>query len=110
MKAAVVRGRGHIQVEAVPEPIPGAYDALVQILGCGVCTGTDQHILQGGFPWVAPYPFLLRHQSICRVFGVWPNGRYFKAGALIFRPPAGPPRSKPPPPSPVFSPLPPLPP
>lgn len=54
MQAAVVRAGGVISVETIPEPIVGEYDALVEILACGVCTGTDTHILHGQFPFIAP--------------------------------------------------------
>lgn len=94
MKAAVVRGPGELRVEAVPEPVIGDYEALVEILACGVCTGTDQHILQGGFPWLAPYPFILGHESIGRIVQVGPGVRSYQVGDLVLRPVAVRPRER----------------
>lgn len=92
MKAAVVWGPGDLRVEAVPEPTMGDYEALVEILACGVCTGTDQHILRGEFPWLAPYPFILGHESIGRVLRVGPRVRSYREGDLVLRPVAVRPR------------------
>lgn len=86
MRAAIVRGPGQVAVEPVPEPVPGDYDALVEILACGVCTGTDSHILAGAFPWLAPYPFILGHESIGRVVAVGPRVRHLKTGEMVLRP------------------------
>ena len=88
MRAAVVREPNQIGVETVPEPAIGDYDALVRIVGCGVCTGTDRHILSGDFPWMAPYPFILGHESIGRVIEVGANVRYLTPGDLVLRPTA----------------------
>jgi threonine dehydrogenase-like Zn-dependent dehydrogenase len=94
VRAAIVRAPGEVHVESVPEPTPGDYEALVQILACGVCTGTDQHILSGGFPWLAPYPFILGHESIGRVLTVGPRVRHLKPGDLVLRPVANRPGEK----------------
>jgi len=88
MQAAVVRGRGVISIETIPEPIIGDYDALVQILACGVCTGTDAHILHGQFPFLAPYPFVLGHESIGRVVRVGDKVRHLNLDDLVLRPTA----------------------
>jgi 2-desacetyl-2-hydroxyethyl bacteriochlorophyllide A dehydrogenase len=87
-----VRGRDDLRVESVPEPSFGDYEALVDVLACGVCTGTDSHILKGAFPWLAPYPFILGHESIGRVVAVGARVRSFKSGDLVLRPVAVRPR------------------
>jgi threonine dehydrogenase-like Zn-dependent dehydrogenase len=43
MRAAIAR-RGQMVVEDVPEPTPGAGDALVEVRACGIC-GSDLHTL-----------------------------------------------------------------
>ncbi len=43
MRAAIAR-RGQMIVDEVPEPIPGAGDALVEVKACGIC-GSDLHTL-----------------------------------------------------------------
>ena len=44
MKAAVLRD-GHMVVDDVPEPVPGAGQVLVQTKACGIC-GSDLHAAQ----------------------------------------------------------------
>src|SRR5262249_50279020 len=86
MRAAVVGGRGQLRVEALPAPVPGGYEALVEILACGVCSGTDSHLLGGEFPWAPEFPFVLGHEAIGRVVRVGPRVRYLKEGDLVLRP------------------------
>jgi 2-desacetyl-2-hydroxyethyl bacteriochlorophyllide A dehydrogenase len=86
MKAAVVHGPDQLGVETVPEPRIGDYEALTQVITCGVCTGTDSHILSGAFPYMQPYPFILGHESIGRVIEVGSKVRSFKPGDLVLRP------------------------
>lgn len=86
MKAAVVQGPHRLRVDSVPEPTIGDYEALTQIVACGVCTGTDAHILAGAFPYLQPYPFILGHESIGRVIDVGPQVRSFTPGDLVLRP------------------------
>lgn len=86
MRAAVVVDRDRIEVQEVADPRLGAYDALVEILACGVCTGTDLHILEGKFPWLVPYPFVLGHESIGRVVARGEKVRYLNDGDLVLRP------------------------
>jgi len=80
--------RGSISVETIPEPIVGEYDALVQILACGVCIGTDTHILHGQFPSLARYLFVLGHESIGRIIRVGDRVRHLKPDDLFPRPTA----------------------
>ena len=46
MKAAVMR-HGKIVVDDIPAPTPGAGEALVKTLACGIC-GSDLHALKHG--------------------------------------------------------------
>jgi threonine dehydrogenase-like Zn-dependent dehydrogenase len=49
MKAVVFRGTGHIALEEVPRPRPGAGEAVVRITTTTIC-GTDVHIVKGEYP------------------------------------------------------------
>ena len=51
MQAAVLRGRGRLEVSAVPVPTLGAGEVLVAVDWCGVC-GSDLHMVLEG--WGAP--------------------------------------------------------
>jgi (R,R)-butanediol dehydrogenase/meso-butanediol dehydrogenase/diacetyl reductase len=51
MQAAVLRGRGQLEVASVPVPTLGPEDVLVAVDWCGVC-GTDLHMVLEG--WGSP--------------------------------------------------------
>jgi threonine dehydrogenase-like Zn-dependent dehydrogenase len=86
MKAVVVRQPGQLQLEDVPRPQPNPYQALVQILACGVCNSTDWKIIDGQMPWAGPLPLLLGHESVGRVQQVGSKVRRFAVGDLVSRP------------------------
>src|SRR4051812_3184632 len=48
MPAAVLRGRGRLEVEDVPVPEVGAGEVLVEVSHCGVC-GSDLHMVMEGW-------------------------------------------------------------
>src|SRR6266542_296507 len=85
MKAAVVVKPGVLGVQGVPAPQVGDYDVLCEMLYGATCTGTDQHLIAGRFPWPVRYPTVLGHESIGRVVAVGPRVRRFKPGDLVTR-------------------------
>lgn len=88
MKAAIVSARNRLEVADIPMPQPGAYDCLVKIDACAVCTGTDSSIIGGTFPWPQKYPFVLGHESTGIVVEVGDKVRNFKVGQRVTRPAA----------------------
>ena len=87
MRAIVVPRPGEAQVAEVAEPVWGEHDALVRVLTCTLCSGTDRHIVDGSFPG-AVYPCLLGHETIGRVEAVGARVRHLKVGDLVLRPTA----------------------
>ncbi len=69
-----------------PPPPPGPYDALVRILGCGVCATTDRELIKGRQPYHKDYPAVLGHEAIGEVVEVGAKVRTFKPGDLVTRP------------------------
>ena len=51
MKVAMVEKAHVLLVREVPDPQIGEYDVLCKMLYGATCTGTDQHIIAGRFPW-----------------------------------------------------------
>jgi len=50
MRAAVVRGRGRVEIAHLPVPEPGPGEARVRVGACGIC-GSDLHLFANGlFP------------------------------------------------------------
>ena len=92
MKAAIIERPGVLTVKEIPMPEVGEYDALCELLYGATCTGTDQHLIAGRFPWPVHYPTILGHESVGRVVEVGAKVRHFKVGDLITRvgaPPVG---------------------
>lgn len=86
MKAAIVREAGLLEVGEVPTPVPGPYDALCEITHGATCTGTDQHIIHGRFPFFSiPMPTILGHESVGRIVEVGPKVRNLRVGDTISR-------------------------
>ncbi len=85
MKAAIVRRPGELTVEDIPAPQPGDYEALCRIEYGATCTGTDQHLIAGRFPWPVTYPTILGHESIGRVVQIGKRVRNYTVGDLVTR-------------------------
>lgn len=85
MKAAVVEKPGVLKVRDIPIPEIGEYDALCKLLYGATCTGTDQHVIAGRFPWPVRYPTVLGHESVGTVIKTGKKVRNFKVGDLITR-------------------------
>ena len=85
MKAAVVEGPNQLVVRDIPEPTPGEYEALCEILYGSLCSGTDTHIVACDFPWLSPRPTVLGHESIARVVEVGAKVRNLQLGDLVTR-------------------------
>lgn len=85
MKAAVVVSPGNLRVMDVPDPVPGDYDAVCDVLLGSTCTGTDHHIVNGTFPWPIAYPTILGHESVGRVVACGTKVRNLHVGDLVTR-------------------------
>jgi (R,R)-butanediol dehydrogenase/meso-butanediol dehydrogenase/diacetyl reductase len=80
MQAAVLRGRGCLEVSSVPVPTLGPGDVLVAVDWCGVC-GTDLHMVLEG--WGAPGGWG-GHEWTGRVAAVGPDvTRWAKGDAVV---------------------------
>jgi len=88
MLAAVVEARNNLSVEEVRDPIIGDYDALVKIAACSFCNGTDRKLVEGKFPGIDAYPFILGHESVGKVVEVGDRVRNYNKGDWVLRPTA----------------------
>jgi D-arabinose 1-dehydrogenase-like Zn-dependent alcohol dehydrogenase len=60
MKAAVLVGKGRMELTDMPVPDPGPGQVLLKVLGCGVC-GTDAYIYTGQIQNAKP-PVVIAHE------------------------------------------------
>lgn len=88
MYAYVMDAPGEGGIREVPEPQGDDYDALVEILVCGVCSSTDKMLRMGTFRMGVTYPSILGHESVGRIVAVGSKVRRFSVGDLVTRPSA----------------------
>ncbi|NCO41589.1 MAG: hypothetical protein COZ06_28410 [Armatimonadetes bacterium CG_4_10_14_3_um_filter_66_18] len=90
MKAAVVESKGTLVVRDVPNPRLEEYTALVRIIACSICNGTDHKLMTGKFPGLldAIYPTILGHESVGTVIKCGKKVRNYQAGDVVLRPQA----------------------
>ena len=85
MKAAVIERPGQLVIREVPDPELGDYDAKCLLLYGATCSGTDQHLLSGRFPWPVHYPTILGHESVGRVVQLGRRVRNLRIGDMVTR-------------------------
>jgi threonine dehydrogenase-like Zn-dependent dehydrogenase len=84
MKGILVTGVNRTEILELPEPEPGPYEALVEVLACGICNSTDWKIIEGEFV-SGTFPILLGHEAVGRVISVGRGVRSFQVGDLALR-------------------------
>jgi threonine dehydrogenase-like Zn-dependent dehydrogenase len=84
MKGLFVTGVNETAILDLPEPEPGPYEALVEVLACGICNSTDHKIIAGEFV-SGSFPILLGHESVGRVVQVGERVTHFRPGDVVLR-------------------------
>ena len=85
MKAAIVKAKGNVIVEEIPEPVVGEYDALCTVVATGVCNGTDNNIVNDDPYHHVRFPAVLGHEGIGKIISLGKNVRHLKVGDLVSR-------------------------
>lgn len=86
VKTLVVEQDGALVVKEVAEPEIEEYQALVRVLACGVCNGTDLKIIHGKFKGVNGYPAMLGHEAVGEVVKLGAKVRSFQLGDRVLLP------------------------
>ncbi|MDR1580749.1 MAG: zinc-binding dehydrogenase [Synergistaceae bacterium] len=89
MKTLIVDRDGSLSFAEVPMPAYGDYQALVKMISCGVCNGTDIKIIHGkfkGFAYENDYPLMLGHEGVGRVIEVGSKVCGLKTGDAVLLP------------------------
>lgn len=84
MAAAVLKGPGRIEVEAVPVPVLGDDDVLVAVELCGIC-GSDLHLVLDGWGQPGGWP---GHEWVGTVAAVGPAVTTWRPGDVVVGGPA----------------------
>lgn len=86
MKTLIVEKDGALSVKEVAMPEIEEYQALVKVLACGVCNGTDLKIIHGKFKGVDDYPAMLGHEAVGEVVKLGARVNRFKLGDRVLLP------------------------
>lgn len=85
MKALIVPEAGRIEIDEIPNPELGPYDALVRNECCGICNSTDTKLIDGKMFWAPPFPIVLGHESCGTVVETGSKVRRYRLGDRVTR-------------------------
>lgn len=83
MKAMVIPRPGVMEVQEVPTPKPGPYQALVKTEVMALCNSTDRKLIEGHFPGMEKYPMALGHEDAGIVEEIGEKVTQFKPGDRV---------------------------
>ncbi len=86
MRALVVTRPDEMELREIAAPKIGPYEALVRILGCGICSTTDWELIHGRQPFHNDYPAVLGHEALGEVVETGAKVTSFKTGDRVTRP------------------------
>src|SRR6476661_5767076 len=75
------RSKALLREAALPRPVPGPGQVLLDVLACGVCR-TDLHVADGELP-DPKLPLVLGHEIVGRVAELGPGAGRFNAGDRV---------------------------
>ena len=86
MKTLVVDSKHELSIREVPMPKYKECQALVKMLSCGVCNGTDLKLIHGNFKNFDTYPAALGHEGVGKVVEIGGKVKNLKIGDIVLLP------------------------
>lgn len=88
MRTLVVEKDGNLSIREVPKPKYNENQALVKMISCGICNGTDGKLIHGTFKGVEAeeYPLMLGHEGVGEVVEIGKNVKGYKVGDRVLLP------------------------
>ncbi len=86
MRALVVDENGVLSVKEFPKPVCEKNKAIVKMLSCGVCNGTDMKLIHRAFKNFDTYPAILGHEGVGEVVEIGENVKNLKIGDHVLLP------------------------
>lgn len=86
MKTLVVNSDKSLEIVEVLKPEITEYEALVKMVACGICNGTDAKIIKGEFKGLEAYPLMLGHEGVGEVVAVGEKVVNYQIGDVVLLP------------------------
>ena len=88
MRTIIVDKDGKISFKEIPMPEYTSKQALVKIIACGICNGTDAKLIHRKFKGVplSEYPLMLGHEGVGEVIAVGSEVTSYKLGDKVLLP------------------------
>ena len=90
MKAVLITAPGVVEVKDIPMPVRSAYECLVEVKACGICSSTDLKLIHRDHPEHPLHPFrypaILGHEAVGEIVELGPKVRNFKLGDRVLIP------------------------
>lgn len=88
MKTLVVNELGKLEVREIEKPCITSKQALVKMIACGICNGTDGKLIHKSFKGFgeADYPLMLGHEGVGQVVEVGSEVTKYKVGDVVLLP------------------------
>lgn len=88
MKTLVVKEDGSLEVREIPKPSYTSKQALVKMISCGICNGTDAKLIHRKFKGVGmdQYPLMLGHEGVGEVVEVGSEVTGYHVGDKVLLP------------------------
>ena len=88
MKTLVVNQVGSLELREVPKPSYTEKQALVRMVSCGICNGTDTKLIHQNFKGVekASYPIMLGHEGVGEIIEVGSKVTSYHIGDKVLLP------------------------
>lgn len=83
MFSVAVTAPSELEVIEIPEPKPGPYEVKIKNEAGLICNATDRKLVEGYFPGVDTFPFLLGHETIGIVEAIGEKVRNFQVGDRV---------------------------
>ncbi|HEY5586512.1 MAG TPA: zinc-binding dehydrogenase [Ruminiclostridium sp.] len=86
MKGLIVKSDGTLEIKELPVPQYNDCQALVKMLSCGICNGTDMKIIHKSFKNFDTYPAVLGHEGVGQVVEKGKAVTGFEIGDIVLLP------------------------
>lgn len=88
MRTLTVMENGKLEIRDVPVPEISDNQALVKMVCCGICNGTDAKLIHKSFKGfgIDSYPLMLGHEAVGEVIAVGKNVVSYKTGDKVLLP------------------------